>query len=184
MRIIGGLAKGRSLKTVKGYATRPTADRVKEAIFNTLAPKLVDARFLDAFAGSGALGLEALSRGAKEAVFIEKNRSAFTVLKKNLQLLNLPNTVAYCADCIKIIPILGQKKRKFDLIFLDPPYDEGFLDKALHAIMAADLLANNGIIIIETDGKEREKFSQSGLKLLKKSKYGDTSVIYYTGDSI
>lgn len=184
MRIIAGLAKGRTLHAPKGQATRPTADRIKEAIFSTLADRIDQARVLDAFAGSGALGLEALSRGAKEAVFIEKDRSAFASLCKNMQMLDLPGAKAHFADCLRLMPTWKEEARQFDLIFLDPPYNKGLLDKALAAMRVAHLLAPKAIIIIETAAKDGEVFMPQGLILLKTSKYGDTSVSYYVKDFI
>jgi 16S rRNA (guanine966-N2)-methyltransferase len=184
LRIIAGLAKGRALHTPKGQATRPTADRVKEAIFSTLADRINKARVLDAFAGSGALGLEALSRGAKEAVFTEKDRSAFAALHKNIQMLDLPGAKAYFADCLRLISTWKEEKRQFDLVFLDPPYGKGLVDKALAMIQSADLLAPEAIVIIETAAKDSEVFLPQGLNLLKTARYGDTSISYYIKDCI
>ena len=175
MRIIAGLAKGRKLAAPKGCHTRPTADRVKEAIFSVIAEHLADSRVLDPFAGSGALGLEALSRGAREAVMIENHWSSFRILCQNLQQSALPGGLTYRGDCRKIIP---SQKGQFDLIFLDPPYNQGYLRQVLQLLLAGNLLTESSILIIETAAKEPEDFLLPGFFVDKESIYGDT-VIYY-----
>jgi len=177
LRVISGMAKGRHLYAPKGHFTRPTADRVKEALFSVLAPYISGSRILDAFAGTGALGIEALSRGAEFAVFMEKNRTTCNILEKNLQITGLsPDKVkVFCADCLKIIPVLTQK---FDIVFLDPPYNQGYLKKTISLILESDILEADSILVVEISAKDREDFIVPGLEVKKISVYGDTSIVY------
>ncbi|MEG2213907.1 MAG: 16S rRNA (guanine(966)-N(2))-methyltransferase RsmD [Clostridiales bacterium] len=130
VRIIAGKCRGRRLATAKGQNTRPTGDRVKEAIFSTLGQRLPQARVLDVFAGSGALGLEALSRGAAGAVFLEKDALARQVINKNIQTLALPGAKLYAGAAEQLLPQLKSRGTIdcFELIFLDPPYNRGLLN--------------------------------------------------------
>lgn len=184
MRVIAGQAKGRHLHAPKGMSTRPTADRVKEAIFCVIAAYLEQSIVLDAFAGTGALGLEALSRGAKEAVLIEQNKKTFEVLKANIDLTGLEGAYAYCADCLTLLNQFPNTKHPvpFDLIFLDPPYGKGWIKKAVTWILQKNILDREGILIIETSQKDKrqdiEDLLEFGLLVVKQSDYGDTAVLY------
>ena len=133
MRIISGRLKGRKLKSVRGARTRPTADRVRESLFNILGPESVrDAVVLDLFAGTGALGIEALSRGAARAVFVEKAQPAVTVLKSNLAACELTQTARVIQwDILKNLNCLKHCEKPFTLVFLDPPYDRGMVKTTL-----------------------------------------------------
>jgi len=178
MRIIAGSAKGRKLAAPKGRHTRPTADRVKEAIFSVIAGRLAGSRVLDPFAGSGALGLEALSRGALEAVMIENHGPSFRFLQQNLQHSALSGGQIYRGDCRKIIP---SQKGFFDLVFLDPPYNRGYLLQVLKLLLAGDLLAESATLVIETAAKEPEDFLLPDIIVDKESFYGDTAVYFCRG---
>ena len=184
MRVIAGQAKGRRLMAPKGMFTRPTADRVKEAIFSVISAYLDQSVVLDAFAGTGALGLEALSRGAKEAVFIERDKKTFEVLKANIDSTGFEDAYAYCSDSLAFLNQLPNTKHPspFDLIFLDPPYGKGWIKKAVALIIKGNHLAGGGILIIETDRKDKEQdmidVQEFGLSLLKQSNYGDTTILY------
>jgi 16S rRNA (guanine966-N2)-methyltransferase len=178
LRVIAGQARGRRLKAPKGMNTRPTSDRVREAVFNVLASRVNQSRVLDVFAGTGAMGIEALSRGAKKVVFIEKSYRALLTLKENLLLTGFePLAQVYRGDYINILPEL---KNVFDIIILDPPYNQGFIQPAASLITSLGLLEPNGIIIVETNAKTREVPDVKMLKLLKDSVYGDTAVLYYS----
>ena len=177
MRVIAGNLGGRRLAAPKGMSTRPTIDRVKEAIFSTITPFLPGARVLDAFSGTGSLAIEALSRGAKEAVLIEKDLKAYKIIKQNIENLSVSGSKEIFGDCLKVILRMNDDE-KFDLIFLDPPYNKGFLDKAIKVIMEKDILNKEGIIIIETNSRNNEAFDMFELEVLKKADYGDTSIIY------
>ena len=177
MRIISGRARGRRLLTLKGQHTRPTADRVKEAVFSTLTAYLAEARVLDAFAGSGALGLEAMSRGAAQAVFIEADFSAAGICAKNISLLGFDNCRLIKGDCFKVMAALS-RKQQFDLIFLDPPYNRGLLNQAMTVIAQQHLLSDDGIVVAETTAKDSEFSPDENWRLVKSSTYGITAVHY------
>lgn len=180
MRVIAGIAKGRRLVAPKGTDTRPTSDRVKEAIFNIIGPEVTDANVLDVFAGTGNLGIEALSRGAKEAYFIDSSTTAIGALNKNLEATGLKErAVVIKADAEKALKRLAKEARKFDLIFLDPPYRISvlFLDAILF-ILASDLLVSEGLLILESDSRSEVR-AVEGLQVESTRIYGDTAVTFY-----
>lgn len=177
MRIISGKARGRRLTAPKGFATRPTSDRVKEAIFNVLSAKIAGSSVIDVFAGTGGLGIEALSRGAAHAIFIEKKREAWSVVKKNLAITGFNNCAqVFLGDFTFVLPRL---KEKSDLVFLDPPYNQGLIQPAVSLIIGLDLLKEDGVIIIETNSKLKEHPQSEKITLGKEYLYGDTAVLYY-----
>jgi 16S rRNA (guanine966-N2)-methyltransferase len=177
VRVISGQARGRILRAPKGFATRPTSDRVKEAIFNVISSRVAGSTVLDVFAGTGGLGIEALSRGAEAAVFIEKNRKAWLTIKENLARTGFESRArVFFGDFAQVLPGL---KVSFDLIFIDPPYQKGQVDRAVSLIFAHGLLKDQGLLIIETATKEKEMPSRTEITLLKESVYGDTAVLYY-----
>lgn len=170
MRIISGQARGRKLYTLEGENTRPTLDRTREALFNILRGRVLDARVLDLFAGSGALALEALSRGAQEAVLCDHSPQACAVIQKNIDALRV-NDRARLLRCEAGEALKSLKENKFDLVFLDPPYHKGLVDEALHGIEQAGLLAEDGLIVAET--AEGEAFDvPEGLSITDSRKYG------------
>lgn len=178
LRIIAGIAKGRTIKAVKGMKTRPTSDRVKEALFSILQDKIADAKVLDLFAGTGNLGLEALSRGARSAIFVEKDWDAIGVIRDNINSLGLSEGKLIKGDVFKVIDSLG-KREQFDIIFADPPYRKGFAEKVISAIDKSRILALNGVLVVE-QGKGEEKISEAGgLTLVRDEKYGDTFITFY-----
>lgn len=176
MRIISGSARGLKLKTLDGDVTRPTADRVKEALFSTLSPKIKSATVLDAFAGSGALGIEALSRGSARAVFTEKNRAAYCVCKENL----IRSGFGEKGDVIltDALSYLDKTSELFDIIFLDPPYASGIYEEFLSR--AKSHLAPDGIIVTEYEEKNAPLIS-SEFSVIKEKKYGRVHLSYITG---
>lgn len=177
MRVISGICRGRRLKAPSGMATRPTSDRVKEAIFNVLAGRVLESSVLDVFAGTGALGIEALSRGASSAVFIENNQAAWQVLNENLFTTGQNQfSQVFRGDYAKVMPRLNGG---FDIIFLDPPYNRGLVQPAVDQIISRQLLKPGGLLVLETDAKKREIPDTDFLKLLKESDYGDTAVLYF-----
>ncbi|MGI6587621.1 MAG: 16S rRNA (guanine(966)-N(2))-methyltransferase RsmD [Peptococcia bacterium] len=188
MRIIAGTAKGHTIKSLKGLATRPTPERVREAIFNILGVKIINARFLDLFAGSGAVGLEALSRGAAYCCFNDKNKAVCRIIKENLTKCAFEQSaLVYNKDVFAFISDFTKKNViSFDIIYADPPYKVDFYDLLLQKLVEAEFLADEGIIIMETDKRtflQEQYFSgrKEGavLKLFKKSKYGDTVIWFY-----
>lgn len=176
MRIIAGTMRGRNLKTVVGMSTRPTSDKVKGAIFNVLRNKVVDSKVLDLFAGTGNLAIEALSRGAKEAVLVEESSAALKIIMENLIITGV-------LDRTKLIPqealrYLASNQEVFDLIFLDPPYRQGLVAQVLPILANPCRLSPSGVIIAETS--KDEEFDESyPFEVRKVSKYGDTKVWYF-----
>lgn len=181
MRIIAGSARGRKLDTLPGIQTRPTADRVKEAMFSILAPFLLEAQVLDAFAGSGALGLEALSRGAKSALFFEKHLQAAKICEKNITACAFDQAKLYKGDIFEILPRLRKKDPYlcFDIIFLDPSYQSDLLETAIKRIIKDEWLAENGQIIAESAINSLVIKAQN-LQLIKERIYGETVIRFYT----
>ena len=154
MRIISGIARGTKLYSLEGLNTRPTLDRVKESLFNILQDKIKNAVILDLFSGSGALGLESLSRGAKKAILCDKSPEAIRIIKKNITKTHFEDkTKIVCKDYKRCLEDINEK---IDLIFIDPPYNLNIAVKALDIIIQKEILSEDGIIIIETDDEERE----------------------------
>ena len=149
MRVIAGTAKRLVLKTLDGIETRPTTDRIKETLFNIITPYLFDCSFLDLFAGSGAIGIEALSRGAGEAVFVEKNPNAMVCIKENLVHTKLADkAMTIQTDVLSALKRLEDDKQ-FDYIFMDPPYNQQWEQKVLEYLAGSTLLADEGTVIVE-----------------------------------
>lgn len=149
MRVIAGTAKRLQLKTIDGLDTRPTTDRIKETLFNMISEYLADSYFLDLFSGSGGIGIEALSRGAKEAVFVEMNKKAANCIRENLKLTRLEKqAVLMETDAITALRRL-EGTRQFDYIFMDPPYNKLLEKEVLMYLAESDLLSKDALIIVE-----------------------------------
>ncbi len=175
MRIIGGEARGRIIRLPGGCRIRPTADRVKEALFNILGP-VEGKSFIDVFAGCGNVGLEALSRGACRSVFVEKDLRLIEAIRENLRLLGFEGRAEMiAADAEKGMRRLGKKGERFDILFADPPYEEGFLTEIMNYLEGAELLTENGIIILQHSLREplRQSVTQP-LAVSDQRRYGDT----------
>lgn len=179
MRVIAGSAKGTKLISAQGLKTRPTGDRVKEALFNILGPTISDSSFLDLYAGSGAIGLEALSRGAKDVVWVEEDPTSIEKIHVNLARTRLSGGIVYKVDVFKALIRLEQDNQKFDYIFLDPPYEQGLIKRTLEHLAKLSLLNNDGIIIAEASKKEEAPSDMSKLCLKRKQQYGDTMLLFY-----
>lgn len=176
MRIIAGEKRGLKLAILEGTHTRPTKDSVREAIFSRLQFSIRDCSVLDLFAGTGAMGLEALSRGAKKAVFVDNDLDALKVLKKNIALAKYEEkSNIYSMDALEY---LNEKQNEFDIIFLDPPYMDAYYSKVLNLIVESDVLVPGGLVVIES--KKNTLFLQeSSLFLMEKERtYGKTTVTY------
>lgn len=169
MRIIAGKHRGRTLSSFRGDAIRPTPDRVKESLFQILSPKIRGARVLDLFAGSGALGLECLSRGAAEVIFNDASRDSLAVLEKNLRLMK-ESAKVYNLD---FRTLLSRVSGRFDLIFCDPPYKESYLKEILATVKERGLLSADGLVVYES---EREEEGAEGWLLADRRGYGRTNV--------
>lgn len=151
MRVIAGKARRLPLKTVSGLDTRPTTDRIKETLFNILQPELCDCRFLDLFAGSGGIGIEALSRGASYAAFVEKNPKACACIAENLEFTRLKEFSRLLkTDVLQGLAML-EREKPFDIIFMDPPYGKELERQALEYLSESSLVTKQTIIIVETD---------------------------------
>lgn len=175
MRVITGSARGMVLKTLEGNDVRPTTDKVKEAVFSAIQFEIEGRRVLDLFAGSGQLGIEALSRGAKEAVFVDSDKNAIKTVKENLTKTRLGDNAAVLQT--DSVAFLGMTDKIFDIAFLDPPYLTGLLQKALSRLDGH--MASGGIAICEHPCTEALPDEQGGLKKQKEYKYGKIAVTIY-----
>ena len=180
MRIIGGLARGTKLYTLEGKDTRPTLDRVRESLFNILQNEIKDSKLLDLFSGSGAIGLESISRGAKKAILCDKNKQAIQIINKNVEKLWVKEKVeVLCTDYEKY---LNSTKEQFEYIYIDPPYNTNYISNSIQIINDKNLLTENGIIIAETDEKERveEEISKLNvsINIYDTRKYGRAWLIF------
>lgn len=181
MRIIAGAHRGRKLNTLQGDATRPTLDSTREALFNILSTRVRDARVLDAFGGSGAITLEAISRGAVAATIFELAPDACKIISENIALCSAQDKVTLKKG--DAITLLAKESEEFDLIFLDPPYRRGLADEALSVIAEKGLLGENGLIVVETGADEGVNVPK-GLLLTRSRRYGRTLLhfIEYEGE--
>lgn len=180
MRVITGKARGVQLKTPEGMLTRPTADRVKEALFSIINFDLPGSAVLDLFAGTGQLGIEALSRGAKSAVFVDAREDACKIIRENLRRTKLDNQAKVVRS--DYLDFLRRSKEKFDIILLDPPYAEVFLETALKTIAEIDILQSGGIIITERPLGKELLLDFDGFARSKDYKYGNTLLTLYRKD--
>ena len=177
MRVITGKARGVQLKTPEGMQTRPTADRVKEALFSIINFDIPGAKVLDLFGGTGQLGIEALSRGAKCATFVDERQDACNLIKENLKRTNLqPFAKVLRADYASFLRTCAEK---FDIILLDPPYAEVFLENSLKMITEIDILQSGGIIVTERSLEKELLFESPGYIRSKDYKYGKTLLTLY-----
>lgn len=181
MRVISGKSRGKKLVSLEGDNTRPTLDRVKEALFNIIQFKVQDAVVLDLFAGTGALGIEALSRGAKEAIFCDKVPDAIKIIKQNVSNTNnLDKATIINKDYKDVLENISKQNKKIDIVFLDPPYKTNLAIDSLQKIIMSNLLTEDGIIIIETDdiSREQEVLKIEKAEIFDKRKYGSVWLIF------
>lgn len=173
MRVIAGTAKRLQLKTVKGDNTRPTTDRIKETLFNMLQNDIEGCRFLDLFSGSGAIGIEALSRGAKEAVFVENNKEAINCIKENLIFTKLVNSgIVMSYDVMTAISMLEGRNAKFDIVFMDPPYNKEIEKEVLDRLKQSEIIDSDTMIIVEASLNTSFSYLRDmGYELFKEKKY-------------
>lgn len=179
MRIITGTAKGTKLKAPTGLNTRPTADRVKESVFNILGDIVDDARVLDIFAGTGNLGLEALSRGAKSAIFVDCSQESIEIIKENAQRTKLIDFTKICKnDVLHALDRLAQSEDVFDLLFCDPPYNKGFVQTVLEKIDKQPIMADRGIIVMEHSQHEKITGEWQNVEVRRTERYGETLISF------
>ena len=180
MRVITGKARGVQLKTPEGMLTRPTADRVKEALFSIINFDLPGAAVLDLFGGTGQLGIEALSRGANSAVFVDQREDACKIIRENLRRTKLESQGKVVRS--DYLDYLRRSREKFDIILLDPPYAEVFLENALKCITEIDILQSGGIIVAERPVEKELPFEFEGFTRSKDYKYGKILLTIYRKD--
>jgi 16S rRNA (guanine(966)-N(2))-methyltransferase RsmD len=179
-RIIGGRGKGRRLSAPRGLETRPTGARVRQTLFDILAPRLPGCRFLDAFAGSGAVGLEALSRGAAAVVLIEQSAPAVAAIRNNTTVVGAGGDVqVFRQDAQVALPALASEGRRFDVIYLDPPYGSDLYERALDAIADAGLLASGGVVVAQHFHKRALPETIGGLIRARSVRVGDHLLTFY-----
>lgn len=178
MRVVAGKYKGFKLYSPKAKNSRPTDNKVKESVFDMLYPLKTNFSVLDLFSCTGQMGIEFLSRQASEVVFNEKNNSNFLMLKKNLEKIGDKDSTIFKKDFRSCLKILGSNKYKFDYIYLDPPYETDFIDKALFYIKEYDLSNEDGIIVTESS-KDLDFSEKYGLHVYKKKSYGRKFIKIY-----
>lgn len=180
MRVISGSARGKKLVSLEGMNTRPTLDRVKEALFNIIQFDIADKTVLDLFAGSGAIGIEAISRGAKSVTFCDNSIDAIKVIKTNIENTKTSNKATVLnKDYMQALKYLAKNNIQFDIIYLDPPYKTEFANIAIKEIINLNLLSKDGIIIVETDdAKKEETIKKEKIEIFDKRKYGRAILIF------
>lgn len=178
MRIITGRARGARLKTPKGLSTRPTSDRVKESLFSILGGRVVGLRVLDLFAGTGSLGLEALSRGAASAVFVD--RVTAEIVRDNAEHTRLAESARVIrGDVFAAMARLSSEGEVFDLVFCDPPYHKGLWERALAVLDASTILSEEALVVVESGEDEREIPQLAQLSLAREERYGHTTRVRF-----
>ena len=187
MRIIGGTMRGTKLFTLEGENTRPTLDRVKEALFSKINFRLQDAIILDLFSGCGALGLESISRGAEKSYLCDNSRDAVKIINQNIEKTKTSDKVLLLnMDYQKALSELKSRGIKFDIVFLDPPYKTNFAEDAAKTIIENDLLNEDGLIVLETDNKEKtlENLDTNILGINDIKKYGRVYLLFLYSKTI
>jgi len=180
MRIVAGKNKGNILKSPKDLSVRPTSEKVREALFDILGASVRETYFLDLFAGTGAVGIEALSRGARKVIFIEKELKCIKIIKENLEKTgNSQNAIVFKIDFLYGLKLLVKKNYLLDYIFLDPPYNRGLVNISLLEISKLFILRKNGLLIAQHYKKEKVIENLNNLKLFNQRRYGECYLSFY-----
>lgn len=180
VRVIAGAARGRALKAVPGTNTRPTTDKVKEAIFSMIGPYFDGGIALDLFAGTGGLGIEAWSRGVERVIFVDKEKISLDVIRQNVKTAGAESAAEiYKNDAQRALKALAKRDLKFSIVFLDPPYRMTNMDEVMSELAEKDMLAADAVIVIEHDATHRYPEDAAGFEQIKSAKYGDTAVTIY-----
>lgn len=180
MRIVAGKNKGNILKSPKDLSVRPTSEKVREALFDILGTSVRETCFLDLFAGTGAVGIEALSRGTKKVIFIEKELKCVKIIKKNLDKTeNIQNAVVYKIDFLPGLKLLAKKNYLLDYIFLDPPYNRELVNISLLEISKLPILKEKGLVIAQHYKKEKVMENVNNLRLFNQRRYGECYLSFY-----
>ncbi len=181
MRIISGASKGRKLATPKDLSLRPTSDRVKESIFNILRGQIEAGAVLDLFAGTGNLGIEALSRGAKEVIFVEKGKQALRLIQRNLAQFGMgERSEVLPTDANRAIGILKQRGKTFDLIFMDPPYEQGLIERTFMKLSSHPIFHKDSVLVVEHHRREPLSSAIKGWNLIRQRQIGETVISILT----
>jgi 16S rRNA (guanine966-N2)-methyltransferase len=184
VRVIAGLAKGKNLrfpKLSKGKRLRPLTGRAKEALFNILVGKNPGARFLDLFAGTGSVGIEALSRGASLAIFVEFDRKIVRTLRENIALAGFSDrSEVYCLDVIKALRVIDKAKGEFDIVFIGAPYGSPLLEETLVELAGTEIVADDGVVVAEHSIRDKVSDSYGKLVKFRDARYGDTVLSFYS----
>lgn len=180
LRVISGKARGLKLDAPKNQDVRPTTDRVKESLFNMINSYIMDSNILDLFAGTGSLGIECLSRGAKNCVFVDKSKDSINIVRSNVKKARVENeSTILNVDFKDAVKRLSTQNQKFDVIFMDPPYYENMFIECLKSIDKFNLLDEDGIIVVEHDTKDLFEDSIGRLNKSREKKYGNTTLTFY-----
>jgi len=180
MRIVAGKNKGNILKSPKDLSVRPTSEKVREALFDILGASVEETFFLDLFAGTGAVGIEALSRGVKNVIFIEKEQKCIKIIRDNLKKTeNSQNAVVYKIDFLSGLKLLARRNILLDFIFLDPPYNRGLVNISLLEISKLHILRHNGLLIAQHYKKEKIMENLNNLRLYNQRRYGECYLSFY-----
>lgn len=181
IRITGGSVKGRNLISPKGAKTRPASGALRESLFNIIRDNIQGARCVDLFAGVGTIGLEALSRGASGCVFIEKDRGAARILRRNIDLCGFRSVAeVYTGDAITLLSRLEKKGEHFTFVFVDPPYHAGLLTKTLKKLGVSSVVAPGGIVVVQRSSREEVPLVVGRLKLEREVRFGETILSFYS----
>jgi 16S rRNA (guanine(966)-N(2))-methyltransferase RsmD len=185
MKIVAGKNRGNKLKSLKGLSIRPTSQKVREALFDILGISIEGTYFLDLFAGTGAIGIEALSRGAQKVIFIEKEIKCIKIIKENLKKTkNNQNSLVFKIDFLSGIKLLAKKNYLLDFIFLDPPYNMGLVNISLLEISKLPILKKNSVVIVQNYKKEKVEENINNLKLYDQRKYGESYLSFFSNTNI
>ncbi len=180
MRVIGGTYRGRTLRSAAGLAIRPTSDRLRETLFNILAPRIEGSRFLDICAGSGAVGIEALSRGACKVTFIERSRRACAVIAANLGALAADRDATIVnRDAAVALKRLEEESEQFDVVFFDPPYASEIYHQVMNELGQDGLLSANAVVVVEHRGKTPPNPVYGKLRMFRQVKQGESALALY-----
>ncbi|MFY9554176.1 MAG: 16S rRNA (guanine(966)-N(2))-methyltransferase RsmD [Blastocatellia bacterium] len=180
MRVIGGIHRGRRLRTTGGLAVRPTSDRLRETLFNVLGDRIKGSCFLDICAGSGAVGIEALSRGAGQATFIDRSRASCAVIDANLSTLGLSlEAIVINRDAAAALNRLDRNSKYFDIVFFDPPYSSAIYDQVMHQLGSRRLLFDGSLVIVEHLAKAPPGAEYGKLRMFRLLKQGESALAFY-----
>lgn len=180
VRVIAGTARGRALKAVPGIGTRPTTDKVKEAIFSMIGPYFDGGAALDLFAGTGGLAIEAWSRGIEKLVLVDREKASIDIIRLNLQAVGAMDAAElYRNDAERAVKALAKRGLKFRLVFLDPPYRMTAMDKQMEELAERDMLEQDALIVVEHDAAVHYAKEITGFQQIREAKYGDTAVTIY-----